>query len=69
MLDDDSLQQFWSDRRVPDPFWIDNDNGTSCADAEAGGLAAFHALRTEEEIFAFEKFWEEAVECASTSAR
>ena len=69
MLDDNSLEQFRSDWRVPNPFGIDNDNGTPCADAEAGGLAAFHALRTEEEIFAFEKFWEEAIECASTSAR
>lgn len=69
MLDDDPLEQFGSDRRVPDSFGIDDNDGTSCTDAEAGGLAAFHALWTEEEIFAFEQLREEAIERASTSAR
>lgn len=69
MLDDDAFEQLGSDWRVPDSFGIDDDNGTSCADAEAGGLAALHALWTEEEVFALEKFREEAIEGASFAAR
>src|SRR5450759_705551 len=64
VLHDDSLQQRWCDLGVPDSFRIHHDDRSVAADAEAGSLAALHALRTKEQIFALEKLGEQQIELA-----
>src|ERR1700686_769657 len=67
VLHDDPLQQRRRDLGVPDSFRIDDNNRPIAADAEAGRLAAFDPLRTEEQTLAVQKAGEQRVDLAPTA--
>lgn len=69
MFFDDALEEFRCDGRVPNTFWIDHNHGTSCADAKAGGLAAFDPVWAKEQVFAFEELRQQAVQRAASPFR
>jgi hypothetical protein len=55
MLDDNSLENFRRDARIPDAFRIHDNDGTSSTNAEARCLTAFHPPWTEQQAFALKK--------------
>ena len=69
MLNDDSLEELRSDASVPHPLWVDNENRSTGADAEAWRLAALHAPWTEKEALAFEELRKSRVEVATATIR
>jgi hypothetical protein len=54
MFDDDSLEELGCHSTVPYTLWINDHDGTSCANAKAGSFTTLHARRSEEQIFALE---------------
>ena len=54
MLDDNSLEQLWSDVGVPDSLRVHDDDRATATNAEARGFASFHATRSEEQILPLE---------------
>jgi len=52
MLDDYSFEQRRGYSRIPDAFWINDDDRSFGAHAEARRFTTFDALRTKKEIFA-----------------
>ena len=58
VLDDDSLEQFRSDVRVPDSFRINDDDRTIAAHTEAGSLASLYPIGTEKQILTLEQLGE-----------
>jgi hypothetical protein len=69
VLDDDALEERWSDAGVPDAFGIDDDNRTAGADSEAWSLAALDAIGAEEKALALEKAGEMLVELSTALTR
>lgn len=67
MLDDDPLEQFRRDARIPDPLGVDDKHGPRGAHAEARDFAAFHPAGTEEQVFSLEKLGKLRVKRAATS--
>ena len=65
MLDDDPLEQFRRDARVPHTLGVDDKHGPRGAHAEARDFAAFHPAGTEEQVFPLEKLGELRVERAA----
>src|SRR3954470_7555644 len=69
MLDDNPLQKLRCHFRVPDPVRIDHHDRTIAANAQAWRLAALHASRTEEQIFALQQLRQQRIDLASTTFR
>lgn len=66
VLDHDSLEQSWSDGRVPDAFGIDYDDGPIAADAEARRLTALDAAWSKEESFALQERRKQLIQLSAT---
>lgn len=69
MFDDDSLEQFRRDARIPDALGVDDYDRATRADAEARRLPSLHAAGAEQEAFALEKSRQPLVQGPSTRIR
>jgi len=62
MLDDYSFEQRRGYSRIPDAFWINDDDRSFGAHAEARRLASLHSLGPEEKVLSLQQLGEERVE-------
>ena len=65
MLNDDALEERGRHSTIPHAFWVDDDDRTAGADAEAWCLPALYAASPEEKVFPLEKRRELRVELAT----
>jgi len=69
MLDDDALEELRCDARVPYTFWIDHNDGTSCAHAKTGRFTSLHPVRPEKKSLSLEQRREQRVQRAPATVR
>lgn len=69
VLHDDPLEQRGGDSGVPDAFRIHHHDGPAGTDAQAGRLAALHAPRAKQEVFALEQPREQRIQGAPFPVR
>ncbi len=62
VFDDDSLEQFRSDARVPNTLGIDNHYRAALTHAEAWRLASFDTVRSEQQLFSLQQRCEHRIE-------
>ena len=65
VLDDDALEQLWSDPGVPDAFGIDDHDRSVDAHSEAWRLSTLDASRAEQEILLLQQLGEERIDLAA----
>ena len=69
VLDDNPLQKLGRYSRVPDTLWINDDDRSIRADAEAGRLPAFYAVRPKEKTFPLEQPGQSRIQSAAAAFR
>ena len=69
VLHDDPLEQLGRHTGIPHAFWIQHDNGSAGANAEARCLAALHTRRTEQQVLPLEQARQQRIETAPSPIR
>ena len=69
MLHNDAFQKIGRHSGVPDTLWIDDEDRSIRADAEAGRLPAFYAVRPKEKTFPLEQPGQSRIQSAAAAFR